>query len=151
MTARAMADLSSGTIVATVEIAATPERVFRALSTAEVADWWGSPDLYRVTRFTSDLRPGGAWKSEGVSADGRSFSVGGKILEVEPPRLLVQTWNYDWGGGGSTVVRYQVEAVPAGSRLIVRHEGFAPDSADCRSHEAGWVRVLGWLSEHLRR
>jgi uncharacterized protein YndB with AHSA1/START domain len=150
MTARAVADLSRGTIVATVEIEATPERVFAALSTAEVAEWWGSPELYRVTRFTADLRPGGAWRSEGLGADGKPFSVGGEILEVDPPRLLVQTWNHDWGSGGSTIVRYQIDPIPGGSRLTVRHEGFAPDSDDCRSHAAGWERVLGWLVRHLR-
>ena len=150
MTARALTDLSAGTIVATVEIAAAPERVFAALSTAEVAEWWGSPDLYRVTRWTADLRPGGAWRSEGVDANGKSFSVSGRILEVDPPRLLVQTWNYDWDSGGSTIVRYQVEPIPSGTRLTVRHEGFLPDSADCRSHAIGWERVLGWLADHLR-
>lgn len=151
MTARAIADLSRGTIVATVEIAVAPERVFAALSTAEVAEWWGSPDLYRVTRWTADLRPGGAWRSEGVDAAGKPFSVSGTILEVDPPRLLVKTWQYDWGGGGSTVVRYQVEPIANGSRLTVRHEGFAPDSADCRGHAEGWKRVLGWLTSHLQR
>ena len=34
--ARAVADLSTGLILASVEIAAPPERVFAALSTAEV-------------------------------------------------------------------------------------------------------------------
>jgi uncharacterized protein YndB with AHSA1/START domain len=149
MTARAMADLSQGAIVATVEIEAAPERVFRAISTAEVADWWGSPDLYRITRWTADLRPGGAWRSEGVGAGGKGFGVSGKVLEVDPPRLLVQTWNYDWGSGGSTIVRYQIDPIPAGSLLTIRHTGFAPDSADCSSHEAGWIRVLGWLEKHL--
>ena len=40
--ARAIADLDSGLILATVEIAASPDRVFKALCSEEVAAWWGS-------------------------------------------------------------------------------------------------------------
>jgi uncharacterized protein YndB with AHSA1/START domain len=148
--ARAVADLSRGLILATVEIEAPPERVFAALSTPEVAEWWGSPETYRITRWTADLRPGGAWRSEGVSADGRAFSVGGEILEVDPPRLLVQTWKADWDGGGTTTLRYQVDPIPGGSRVTVRHEGFEGRAASCESHAQGWERVLGWLTLYLR-
>jgi len=35
--ARALADLAEGSILAIVEIAAPPERVFRALSSAEIS------------------------------------------------------------------------------------------------------------------
>jgi hypothetical protein len=54
--ARSVADLSEGTIVACVDIAAPPERVFRALTTEEVTNWWGSAEMYRTTRFEIDLR-----------------------------------------------------------------------------------------------
>jgi uncharacterized protein YndB with AHSA1/START domain len=60
--ARAIADAGSGTILATVEIAAPPERVFRALTTPdEIVRWWGSDDAYRTTGFTADLQVGGRW------------------------------------------------------------------------------------------
>jgi len=148
--ARAVADVSKGVILASVEIEAPPERVFAALSTPEVAEWWGSAETYRVERWTADLRPSGEWRSEGVDAGGKPFSVGGRILEIDPPRLLVQTWIYDWARGGSTTVRYEIEATPTGSRLTVRHEGFT-DAAACEGHASGWERVLGWLANHLRR
>ena len=146
--ARAVADLSGGVVLASVEIAAPPERVFTALTTAEVAQWWGSPDTYRVERWTGDLRPGGAWRSEGVGADGRRFTVSGEFLEIVPPRLVVQTWRYDWAGGGVTTLRYQIDPIPGGSRLTVRHEGFGA-SEDAERHASGWERVLGWLTAHL--
>jgi uncharacterized protein YndB with AHSA1/START domain len=149
--ARAIADLSGGLILATVEIAAPPERVFQAISTAEVAEWWGSKDSYHVTRFTADLRPGGAWKSEGVGADGKPFSVGGEILEVDPPRVLRQTWQPDWQPGPPTVIRYQVDPIPGGSRVTVRHEGFGDRVASCEQHAMGWERVLGWLKEYATK
>jgi uncharacterized protein YndB with AHSA1/START domain len=146
--ARAVADLSRGVVVASVEIDAPPERVFAALTTPEVAEWWGSPETYRIERWTADLRPGGAWRSEGVGADGKPFIVSGEILEVDPPWLLVQTWKYSWEGGGSTIVRYQIDTIPTGSRVTVHHQGFAA-AAPCESHARGWEHVLDWLSNHL--
>jgi uncharacterized protein YndB with AHSA1/START domain len=148
--ARAVADLTEGVIFASVEVEAPPERVFRALASEELAQWWGSPDLYRVTRWTGDVRKGGKWKSEGVSKEGRPFSVSGEFLEVEPPHLLVQTWTYDWDAKATTKIRYRIDAISTGSRITVRHEGFAPHSPDCESHASGWERVLGWLGDFLR-
>ena len=144
--ARAVADLSTGLILASVEIAATPERVFAAISTAEVAEWWGSAATYRVTQWTADLRPGGSWRSEGVSANGQTFTVSGDILRVEPPRLLVQTWKYGDQTTPATTLHYRIDPIPGGSRVTIRHEGFT-DSASCESHAIGWERVLGWLTQ----
>jgi uncharacterized protein YndB with AHSA1/START domain len=142
--------LSQGIILASVEIEAPPERVFAAISSSEVTEWWGSPDTYRVTRWTVDLRRGGAWSSEGVGADGKPFSVSGEILEVEPPRLLVQTWLPDWDPGPATTIRYQVDPIPGGSRVTVRHEGFTGRSQSCEAHAQGWERVLGWLQDYVK-
>ena len=75
--ARAIADVSTGVILATVSIAAPPERVFRALTEpGEIVRWWGSDELYRTTNHVADLRPGGAWRSEGKGADGRRSRSG---------------------------------------------------------------------------
>jgi uncharacterized protein YndB with AHSA1/START domain len=149
--ARAVADLSEGVILASVEIEAPPERVFAALASPELAQWWGSDDTYRVTRWTGDVRPGGTWKSEGVSKDGKPFSVSGEFLEVERPHLLVHTWKYDWDPRGSTTrIRYRIDTLPNGSRVTVRHEGFQGNPADCDAHALGWERVLGWLTTHLQ-
>ncbi len=98
-----------------------------------------------VEHFTIDLRPGGVWRSKGHGADGRTFGVGGVVLEVDPPRLLVQTWNYDWGGGGESILRYRIDPIPGGSRVTVRHEGFKA-VGDTESHASGWEHVLGWLA-----
>ncbi|MBV9945854.1 MAG: SRPBCC domain-containing protein [Myxococcales bacterium] len=146
---RAVADVSGGTILASVEIAAAPERVFRALTTDEITRWWGSPDLYRTTEWVGDLRPGGRWKSTGVGADGKPFSVEGEFLEVDPPRKLVQTWRPGWDPGAATKITYSLEPVSGGTRLTLRHEGFTGREESCRGHGQGWERVLGWLDRHL--
>jgi uncharacterized protein YndB with AHSA1/START domain len=148
--AKSVADLTRGVIVAVVEIECPPERVFTALTDPkEIVQWWGAPDMYQVTVSEMDLRPGGAWRSSGKGADGHSFSVGGEIVEIEPPRRLVQTWKADWDGGNVTTIRYQLDPIPSGTRVTVRHEGFADRHESCASHGSGWERVLGWLSGHV--
>lgn len=148
--ARALADVSTGIILAEVEIAAPPERVFTALSSEEVTSWWGDDGTYRTTGWTADLRVGGAWKASGVGVDGRTFCVEGEYLVVEPPRKIVQTWRPDWDGGRATTLTYSLVPTKTGTLLTVRHEGFAGDQAgSCRSHADGWEMVLGWLQSWL--
>jgi uncharacterized protein YndB with AHSA1/START domain len=105
--------------------------------------------VYTLSTWTADLRPGGRWKSEGKGADGHSFSVEGEYLRVEPPRLIVQTWQPSWDGGNSTTIHYELEPIEGGTRLTVRHEGFGDRAAACEDHGRGWVRVIGWLVAHL--
>jgi uncharacterized protein YndB with AHSA1/START domain len=146
---RSVADVTGGTILATVDIAAPPERVFQALSTAEVVQWWGSAELYQTTEWTGDLRVGGAWTARGKGADGVAFSVGGEFLEVSPPRKLVHTWKAAWDGDHVTTITYLLDPVEGGTRLTLRHEGFAGRPDSCAGHAEGWERVLGWLRGHL--
>jgi uncharacterized protein YndB with AHSA1/START domain len=86
--ARAIADVSAGVILATVTIAAPPERVFRAITEpGEIVRWWGSDELYRTTSHTADLRPGGAWRSEGKGSDGTPFVVEGEFVRISDEEL----------------------------------------------------------------
>ena len=149
--ARAVADLAGGTVLATVEIAATAERVFRALTDPrELMAWWGSPETYRAHAWHADFRVGGAWRADGKSADGKPYAVYGEFLEIAPPRRLVQTWQHDWDANHPvTKVTYTLDDIPSGTRLTVRHEGFLQRPESCESHSKGWERVLGWLTLHV--
>ena len=149
--ARAVADLSEGTILASVEIAAPPERVFRAIASEELAKWWGSADSYRTTKWTGDLRVGGGWRADGISEDGKPFTVGGEFVEVDPPRKLVQTWRAAWDDNQVTRITYRLEPVANGTRVTVKHEGFGNRRDSCDGHAAGWERVLGWLDDYFAR
>ena len=146
--ARAVADLAEGTLLATVEIAAPPERVFRAISSSEITSWWGSDHEYRTTAWTGDLRVGGRWRADGKGADGHTFFVEGEFLEIDPPRKLVHTWRPGWDGGGPTTITYRLDPIEGGTRLTLRHAGFT--SADsCDQHSQGWMRVLDWLTGYV--
>jgi len=146
----AVADVPAGTVHATVEIAATPEAVFRALTDPEeLPRWWGSAELYQTHDWTLDLRPGGRWSCQARSAEGTG-EVRGEVLAVEPPRLLEYTWEPSWEQYKQSVVRYTLEKVPGGTRLSLYHRGLASEEST-RGHGEGWTRVLGWLVERLAR
>ena len=90
-TAKAVAEVGEGVVLARVEIAMPPERVFRALTSEDLTKWWCADGVYRTTNFTMDPRPGGQWSTDGVGADGSKFHVAGEVLEIDPLRRLVQT------------------------------------------------------------
>jgi uncharacterized protein YndB with AHSA1/START domain len=148
--ARAVADVEQGTIIATVLIEAPIERVFAALTVPEeVMRWWGSDDTYRTTEWEADVRVGGRWRAAGHSKDGQRFWLEGEYLELDPPRKLVQSWKPGWDGGNVTTVTYRLETVADATRVTVRHEGFVGRPQACDSHRQGWERVLEWLDAYL--
>ena len=146
-------------VLAEVFIAAPPEQVFQAITDPQQMPlWWGQQGLYRVTEWKADLRPGGKWQTDGVGADGSTFRVEGEYLEIDRPRLLVHTWIASYSGLMKTVVRWELEPrevlglqgpgpkkVGTGTFVKIRHEGFAGNLAQAKSHGDGWVRVLGWM------
>jgi uncharacterized protein YndB with AHSA1/START domain len=143
------AAIVDGTIRASVEIEAAPDVVFRAISSSEICAWWGSDDMYRVTNWVGDVRPGGAWTCDAKSAhDGHTSVVRGKFITVDPPRVLVHTWCPSWENFAETTVRYELVPTECGTRVEVTHTGFA-DAAAGQGHTDGWTRVLGWLAEHF--
>jgi uncharacterized protein YndB with AHSA1/START domain len=144
----AQVGISGDGIIGTIEIAALPERVFRALTTPEeLCRWWGSAETYRVTEWHADVRAGGAWRCTGSSARGGSFTVHGKYLEVDPPRRLAYTWNASWTSAPETTVVYELTALDGGARTLVqvRHFGFGTATSARDDHRSGWPSVLNWL------
>jgi uncharacterized protein YndB with AHSA1/START domain len=141
----AVADVQTGVVRASVEIAAPPEAVFRALTDpAELPCWWGSADMYRTHDWKVDLRQGGKWSCQARSPQGDS-EVRGEYLAIEPPRLLEYTWEPSWEQYRQTIIRCTLEPIPGGTRVSVVHRGFtAGESA--QGHADGWNRVLGWLA-----
>jgi uncharacterized protein YndB with AHSA1/START domain len=146
-------------VIGEVFIAAPPARVFEALTDPnQVPRWWGHQDMYRITEWKGDLRPGGKWSSVGVGVDGKSFRVDGEYIEVDPPRLLTHTWFASFSGNIKTVVRWELEPTEVhglhpggpkkagvGTLLKISHHGFAGAPQSAKEHSEGWQRVLGWL------
>lgn len=150
-------------VVVEVFVAAPPARVFEAITDPkQTAQWWGQKGMYRVTAAEADVRPGGKWSTTGVGEDGTKFMVHGEYLEVDPPKLLVHTWNPNYSDLKGTVVRWELEPhslhglrdkgpqkVGTGTRVRILHSGFAGHLEQAKSHGEGWVRVLGWMQEFV--
>src|SRR5581483_707012 len=141
-------------IVTEIVIAGSPDQVFRALVDPRlVVQWWGGQgagQAFRCTDFHCDLRKGGQWRSIGVDAQGHPFEISGEYLEVEPPHLLVQTWIASWAAQLKTTVRWELQAIQAGTLVRHRHSGLAVDPQLAGSFR-GWPQMLGWLGAFIEK
>ena len=146
--ARAVADVAEGLIVATVEIAAAPERVFRALASKDIVDWWGRAGVFNTTEWTGDVRVGGHWRASGI-ARGEPYVLEGEFLEVDPPRKLVHTWKRSGTPDPATTVTYVLEPLEGGTRITLRHSGLGSGEA-CKNVGAGWETSFDQLATILR-
>jgi uncharacterized protein YndB with AHSA1/START domain len=136
-----------------IEIAAPPDRVFKAITDpTQLLKWWGQAGMYHCTNWTADLRPGGQWRCEGVSdKDGSAFNVNGEYLEVDPPRTLSHTWIPSYGSDSKTVVRWELTPSGKGTHLRLNHSGFAGAPESAKGHYDGWIRVLGWMQGFVEK
>lgn len=141
------------TVLATMDMAAAPERIFRALTTREIEAWWGSPDTYQATAWRSDLRLGGKWSVDIRLADESVFPASGEYLKIDPPHRVVFTRRYDWDypefGRRETTVTYLLESITGGARVTVRQDGFAGFRGSADHHAEGWEGFLTYLAKYV--
>ena len=149
---RALASVDGGIIKAEIEIAATPERVFRSLTDpTELAAWWGSDEMYRTFDWMIDLRAGGKWSTSALGADGTKGTVDGEYIEVDPPKRLVYTWRPSWDDFQVTTVQYDLQPTATGTRLLVTHTGFGDRAMAAAGTGEGWKRVLEWMGDYVEQ
>src|SRR5262249_45177345 len=134
-------------------IRARPSIVFDALTTADgIAAWWG-PDELPVVSVDVDARVGGAYRVRFQTHDGREHEAYGTFLEIVPPRRVVMSWQYAFGGeadeSGRTS-RVEIDLVPfaGGTDLTFRHLELAT-GASALNHDWGWTGSLDKLVRHL--
>jgi RNA polymerase sigma-70 factor (ECF subfamily) len=145
--ARAVADLAAGHILATVEVDAPPDRVFRALASSDVVTWWVRPGVFDTKEWTGDLRAGGRWRASGHGR-GHPYLLEGEFLEVDPPHKLIHTWHRFEAAGPTTRVTYVLERSGGGTRITLRHTGFTSREV-CASTCIGWETSFARLAEYL--
>lgn len=133
----------------TVELKASPERVFRALISPEITQWWVRPGVFDTREWTGEVRPGGRWRASGVGR-GQPYALEGEFLEVDPGRKLVHTWQAVGAPGAPTTVTYVLEPNGAGTRVTLHHAGFASPET-CKNTGIGWDTSFAQLSELLSR
>jgi uncharacterized protein YndB with AHSA1/START domain len=143
-------EIKGEAITGEIEILAPPEKVFDALvDPNELVQWWGSADTYRTSDWKIDLRPGGSWSCHAQGAAGPVSAVGGTYLVVDRPYRLSYTWMPSWAPGEESQVHYTLAAIPSGTLVNFRHEGFKSDQSR-QAHTQGWTRVIVWLQSYLQ-
>ena len=143
---RAVADLNAGELLASVELDADPSRVFRALTSREIVEWWVRPGVFNTTDWTGDVRAGGGWTASGLIR-GQPWTLEGEFVEVDPPHKLIHTYGVGtpWG---PTTVTYVLDALDQGTRITLRHGGFRSREA-CENNRIGWETSFERLAEVL--
>jgi uncharacterized protein YndB with AHSA1/START domain len=134
------------TTVYTIYIAATPERVWEALTTAELSRQYFFGNAVEI-----DLRVGGAFIAR--APDG-SLHIGGEVFECDPPRRLTVTFNVNWPvlveKLGPTLVTYEIEPAGDAVRLTMTelHDRIIDDDI-LSGGRAGWPAMLSSLKSLL--
>jgi uncharacterized protein YndB with AHSA1/START domain/DNA-binding transcriptional ArsR family regulator len=131
------------TYVYVTYIESTPERVWEALTDAELTgQYWGHSNI-------SDWRVGSHWEHRRIDGSGIA-DVNGAVLESDPPRRLSMT--FDAPGNtppqGPSKVTFEIEPYHEIIRLTVTHENLADDEA-VEAVSAGWPAVCANLKSLL--
>lgn len=126
-------------IVRSVEIQATPERLFALLTEPEaLVRWW--PDL-------ADLEPRLGGRVRMTFRGGESV-VTGEVTQFHPPHSLGFTWIRAETPDVTTRVEFAVSALDAErSRVEVVHSGWEQAPELRPMHDAGWSHFLGCLAD----
>ena len=133
-------------IVYTIYIAATPEKVWQALTSAEFSRQYFSGFAVQL-----EGNVGGAFK---VLAPDGSLHVSGEVIEHDPPRKLTVTWDVNWPGLvealGSTLVTYDLMPSAETVKLTMTQAHDRQLSDDILSSgRAGWPAILSGLKSLL--
>lgn len=145
-------------IVAEIQIAAPPERVFHALSNAdELGRWFGNREC-PMKFWKMDARVGGhygyATEKGAIEVNGvREFDCHGEIVECDPPRVLAYTWIANWHDDPSsqTLVRWELTPRQGGTHVRVTHSGLASLPVARQDYSGGWPGVVEQLRKFLEQ
>ena len=133
----------SGIAVFEVYIKTTPERLWEAITDPATRARYSFG-----VQTNSDWTPGSSYRA---SVPGVVDIAAGENIEVDPPRLLVQSftalWSDDVKAAGPSRVSWEIEAVDDSCRLTVTHDQL-PHDANPELY-GGWPMILSGLKTLL--
>jgi len=141
--ANGTAPVAAGTAVFEVFIKTTPERLWHAIT---------DPSERAKYCFGVDVQSSWEQGSDYIARAQGGFDItSGENLTVEPPHLLVQTFNALWSDDvkaqATTRVTWEIEPVGSSCRLTVIHDQL-PADANSELY-GGWPMVLSGLKTLL--
>jgi len=140
-----IAKFKPGTVY-TIYIAATPEKVWEALTSAELSRKYFFGNAVEI-----ELKVGGRYI---VRQPDGALHISGEVVECQPPRKLTFTFNVNWPALieklGPTLVSYEIEAAGDAVRLTMTESHDRPLSDDILSGgRQGWPAILSSLKSLL--
>ena len=136
--------MTKHTYVYVTYIVSTPEKVWEALTDRQIsASYWERENV-------SDWKVGSPWEHR---LPGKSPDVVGQVLEADPPRRLVTTWEPPEGRperadpARSNRCAFDIEDVGGKVKLTVTHSELADE--DYKNVSGGWPAVLSNLKTLL--
>ncbi len=128
-------------------IRAPAERIWAALTQAEFTEQY-----FHGTRIASDWRKGAKVTYHGVESG--DLIMAGEVLEAEPPKRLVMTWNFmkENQPTEAKASRVAFDIIDKGDGvclLSITHDDFPPDSETFRGIRTGWTPILNSLKTLL--
>jgi uncharacterized protein YndB with AHSA1/START domain len=137
------APVANGTTVFEIFIKTTPERLWEAITDPEQRAKYSFGVATR-----SEWTPG----SDYLASSAGGFEINsGRNIRVDPPRLLVQTFDALWSdqvkAQGPTRVTWEIEQIGSSCRLTVVHDQLPPD-ANAELY-GGWPMILSGLKTLL--
>jgi uncharacterized protein YndB with AHSA1/START domain len=126
-------------------IRTTPEKLWQALRDPEFTrQYWCE------TRQESDWKVGSPWRV--FAPDGR-LADAGEIIEIDPPKKLVLTWQNhlfpEANAEGFSRLTYELEKMGDSVKLTLTHEMDRPDSTLIQGVSSGWPHILASLKSLL--
>jgi uncharacterized protein YndB with AHSA1/START domain len=142
----------SDKIVRSIELKATPARVWRAITTeAEFAQWFG------IRFLEGGLRPGARVKAVSTHKGHEGIEFSFQVEKMEPPRLF--SWRWVPGGAQpgtepATLVEFVLEETKSGTRVKITESGFDRLSLAYRAkafeeNSSGWDFQAKSLTNYL--
>jgi uncharacterized protein YndB with AHSA1/START domain/DNA-binding transcriptional ArsR family regulator len=126
-----------------IYIRTTPERLWEAITDGEIRSKYNFG-----ARVTSDWTPGSRFE---MTHPAGGLLGEGEILEVDPPRRLVQSmvalWGDDVKSEGTSRVTWEIEPVGDSCRLTLTHDQLREGAND--QLYGGWPMILSGLKTWL--
>ena len=144
-TATAQANLETGEIEAFAVFYTSAERLFRALTTKEICNWWVRPGVFNTQEWSGDLREGAGGPRRASAAANRISSTANSLPSTRrtSSHILGGPWARQ---AGLRLSHTGWQLTGDGVHLTLRHTGLMnPDI--CEKTRAGWETSFARLQE----
>ena len=99
------------------------------------------------TVLECDLKPGSPFRY--TSPNGKYAMVSGKILEIEPPRRLVHTYQFSHLQDPPSRIVWELEQVGEEVRVTLLHDDFTGETQTYKMVKGGWAQILANLKSWI--